>query len=321
MTLNLGLRYEFTTQFLDANGRNSSLRDVVNDAAFTLGPLFKNPSRKNFSPRFGFAWDPRGDGKTAVRGGFGLLYDIGNVAASIIGLPQTQQPFSSNSAYVNPPTLTIPFFFPPGALGKSSGSPNYHLQQPHLLGYNLTVERQLPFAMALTVSYVGSRGINLIRGKEGNPTFSQILADGRQFWTGTELRRNPNWANIIYTDTDANSFYNALQVGLNKRLSRGLQLQGSYTWSKGISDAIIGSTLEQIGNVNGGPSDPLHRQVDRGLSDFDVTHNWRFNAIYRFPELTSTGGFLGKMINGWMVSGILTAHSGLPFSAAINTNR
>src|SRR3990167_1986085 len=79
-TLNLGLRYEFSTDFQEALGHAAPLRDARVDAATTVGRLvYENPTLRNLSPRFGFAWDVRGDGRTAVRGGFGLLYDLGNV--------------------------------------------------------------------------------------------------------------------------------------------------------------------------------------------------------------------------------------------------
>ena len=75
-TLNLGLRYEFHSNFAERFGHGAALRDLVRDKDTTVGDVFENPSLKNFSPRLGFAWDVRGDGKTAVRGGFGLLYDV-----------------------------------------------------------------------------------------------------------------------------------------------------------------------------------------------------------------------------------------------------
>src|SRR5262249_60632882 len=75
LTFNLGLRYEFLTVPREQHGKEAAVRDIVHDAAPTLGPAFENMSLRNFSPRFGFAWDVRGNGKTAVRGGFAELYD------------------------------------------------------------------------------------------------------------------------------------------------------------------------------------------------------------------------------------------------------
>ena len=197
-TLNLGLRYEFHTQFREVNGIEAALRDVQHDATGTVGPLFKNPSLRNLSPRFGFAWDVNGDGKTALRGGFGLVYDIGNLGATMYTVASATPPFSNQSQRQTPPpiTLSFPLTFPPGTEGKSPRALDYSLQQPHMLQYNLTVERQLPFDMALTLAYGGSRGLNLMQTVDANHTIPQVLPDGRQFWTGTDPRANLNWNSI-----------------------------------------------------------------------------------------------------------------------------
>ena len=162
-TLNLGLRYEFSTDFTETNGRGSSLRSIRADAAFTPGLMFQNPSLKNFSPRFGFAWDVTGDGKSSVRGGFGLLYDVADLGGSLSHVSNAQLPFSSQSTIATPSVLTsLPLSFPANAIGKAVRTMDYHLQQPHMLQYNFTLERQLPSNIALSLAYAGSRGLNLL---------------------------------------------------------------------------------------------------------------------------------------------------------------
>ena len=321
-TLNLGLRYEFATEFNEPNGSGAALRDIQRDTETTLGAPFLNPSKRSVSPRFGFAWDIEGNGKTALRGGFGLLYDIANLGSGLIVGTTATPPFSSRSTVVNPGALVLPLFFPPGTAGISPRLVDYRLQQPHLLQYNLTVERQLPFDMVVTLAYAGSRGINLMKVTEGNPTAPQILADGRKFWTGREARFNPSWGPIDLRTASASSWYNALQFGLVKRLSRGLQFQSSYTWSKIIDETQgqLGLNAEDNSNYTF-PTDPSDRRTDRGLASFDVTHNWRFNAIYRLPQLANSGGLLDKVVNGWWTSGILSIQSGYPFSPVLQANR
>src|SRR5947208_1671879 len=119
LTFNLGLRYEFLTVPDEVTGHGSALRDIQHDDKGTVGPAFRNMSLLNFSPRFGFAWNVTGDGKTAVRGGFAELYDVGvtgvSMAIAAIGTP----PFSSFSAVATPTPFTLPFFFPSSVLGKS----------------------------------------------------------------------------------------------------------------------------------------------------------------------------------------------------------
>ena len=320
LTLNLGLRYEFHTEYNETNGYGSALRDIQHDASATLGPPFKNPTLRNVSPRFGFAWDVRGDGKTALRGGFGLLYDIANLGGALQTTSRRTPPFASNSAVVGPVALALPFVFPAAAVGKSIGIVDYLIQQPHMLQYNLTVERQLPFAMALTLAYGGSRGINIVNNAEGNPTVPAVLPDGRKFWTGRESRTNPNWADIDLATAGSQSWYNSLQVGLVKRLARGLQFQSAYTWSK-----VLDETQSQIGGDNNSSSsrapDPSNLSLDKGPAAFDLSHNGRFNFIYRMPELTASGGAAGKLVNGWWFSSILSLQSGYPFSPVLQTNR
>ena len=315
-TVNLGLRYEFTTTPQEARGRGSALRDVVHDAQFTLGPPMKNMSLRNFSPRFGFAWDVRGDRKTAVRGGFALLYDLGNFGGTFLVGTSATPPFSSISVVENPSRLTMLLIFPPEAVGRSIRGPDYNMGQPHVLQYNLTIERQAPFDMGLSLSYAGSRGINLLRIVEGNPTVPQILADGRKFWRGDEPRRNPHWNTFSFQNSSGNSWYNSLQVGLLKQLKGGLQFQSSYTWANLIDEAQGQVMADRGGFV----TDSDNRKVDRGPAEFDIRHNWRFNAIYRLPGLTS-GERLGKVLNGWWVSGILAVQSGYPSTPILGSNR
>jgi hypothetical protein len=330
LTFNLGLRYEFMTEMREKLGREASFRDIVNDANTTVGPIFKNPSRKNISPRVGLAWDVNGNGKLAVRAGFGILYDIGNLASTGFVSSTATPPFSSTSQVDNPATLALPLSFPASAIGKSPRLIDYNLAQPHLVQYNVAIEREMPWNTALAVAYSGSRGLNLIRTVEGNPTIPQVLPDGREFWAANACaplpaaqvncipRRNPNWANIELKTGGGNSWYNALQVGFQKRLSKGLQFQNSYTWSK-----LLDETQGQLGadsttsTVFG--TDPLRRRTDRGPADFDNTHVFRFNAIYYLP---SPGSGLAKgLFGGWWFSGILSLQTGYPFPVGLTSNR
>ena len=335
-TLNLGLRYEFLTTPAEALGRGSSIRDLRVDATPTNGDPFENPSYRNFSPRVGFAWDVGGTGKMAVRGGAAILYDVATFGGGMLTLGW---PYSSNTRVGGPAAaqgFSLPLVFPSGPGGRSAGQVDYHLQQPYSLQYNFSVERELPGSLAATVSYAGSRGINLYKRTEGNPTIPQGIpvngvcvarptgqaVDLNQpyCWRGGDPRVNPNWDTSGLLTAASNSFYNSLQVQLRKRLSHGLQFQSSYTYSK-VIDETQGITDAENTTSHLYGTDPFHREVDRGLAAFDSTHNWAFNTIYRLPELSPSAGGLGKLLNGWWVSGILRLSSGYPFTPALGNNR
>ena len=327
LTMNLGLRYEFHDTFQETGGLGSSVRDLVKDSEPTLGIPFKNPSKKNLSPRFGFAWDTFGDGKMAVRGGFGLLYDIGLYGGSL-SASTTTPPFSRTSSFTNTQNLpvSVPLVFPSSVVGRALRIMDFNTQQPHIMQYNFAIERQLPGNMALTVAYGGSRGYNLIVVTEGNPTIPQILPDGRKFWLGTEPRTNPlrtvngvdlGWDNIELRTGSSNSLYNSLQVGLQKRLSGGLQMQGSYTFAKSIDE----TQGQLIGDSSVGPPDPSNIKLDRAPAGFDVNQNLTMNAIYKLPNLLDPGSKLAVLLNGWMTSGIVSLRTGFPVNPRLGTNR
>ncbi len=320
-TLNLGLRYEFLTTVHEVRGYGAALRDMAHDADTTLGIPFINPSLHNFSPRFGFAWDVKGDGKTAVRGGFGLLYDLGNVGSALSAGAGATPPFSLLSTVNNPPLpFTLPLVIPASAAGKALRVLDYNLRQPHLLQFNLAVERQLPHGMAVTLAYAGSRGLNLFKVTEGNPTIPRILPDNRQFWSGTDPRTNPNWTSIELKTAGSSSWYNSMQLGAVKRLTKGLEFQSSYTWSK-ITDQTQGQLTNEDSASNAFGSNPTRPSTDKAPADFDLTHNWRMNAIYHFPNPGFSSGFLAKLLSGWWTSGIFSLQTGYPITPNLQTNR
>jgi len=335
LTLNLGLRYEFNTQYTEANDHGAAIRDVQHDADVTLGIPFQNPSLHNFGPRIGFAWDATGDGKTSLRGGFGLLYDVGIFGAALLVGTTGTPPLSTTTTLTRPVFGPLPVI-PASAAGKTLRTVDYNMHQPHLLSYNLTMERRLPFDMGLTVAYAGSRGINLQQIVEGNPTVPRgtpvgrqacvaaipppaFVANGPKCWLGNDPRTNPNWSNIEFHTAGGNSWYNSLQVGLLKRLTRGLQFQSSYTWSH-VLDETQGAQGADDSSAGGNTADdPSNRRYNKGSASFDFRHQWHFNALYNFPS-RATGG-TGKLLNGWWVSGILSWNSGFAFTPALGTQR
>jgi hypothetical protein len=330
------------------NGVESSIRNPYTGGPDPIvGPLMDNHSLHNFSPRFGFAWDVFGNGKMAVRGGFSLLYDISNLGPLLGLVPIGQPPFSFLSFNPAPPALSLPLTFP--VAGNSLQMIDYNLMQPSMKQFNLTVERQLPWNMALTVTYGGSLGQHIIdSGLEGNPVIPggvpgivngaeacvprpagqalnlTSLVDGSATacWLGdgSESQINPNWGSISYRTANGNSYYNSLQVQVSKQLSHGLQFQSSYTWSKSLDELqnVFGS--DNTFTEDSGPTDPFHVTTDKGPSVFDSAQNWHFNALYHFPN-SQASGFAGKMLSGWWLAGIESIQTGYPFSACLYNNQ
>lgn len=320
-TLNLGLRYEFSTTPWEQNGMNSSIRHVETFSELTLGPVLQQSSLRNWSPRLGFAWDVRGDGRRAIRGGTGLLYDIGWFNSNFAEGATAQPPFSSQSRVVDPGSFTLPLQFPPEAVGRVVRSNDYFSKQPKLLEYSISMEQELPWSMGLGVAYAGSRGFDLPYTKEGNPRVPEILPDGRKFWAPNLPRRNPNWDDVLFKTTGARSWYNSLQVSLLKRMTHGFEFQSSYTLAENTSDQVVAQLNGDVGNTTSVFSpDPFDSNYNRGPLPWDLKHNWKFNAIYRLPEFASTGAG-AALLNGWWLSTIVSVQSGYPFTPIINLQR
>jgi hypothetical protein len=321
LTLNLGLRYEPQTRYKEKFGRESAIRNILTDAEATLGPLFRNNTLDNVSPRLGFAWDVRGNGKTAVRGAAARLYDLGNLATPLVQAVAGTPPFSSLSRVNNAP-FTVPFVLPAEGSPQAVRIIDYNLAAPNMWHYNVAVERELVANIALTVAYAGSRGVNLIRTAEGNPRRpSQTLADGRPFWTGQEPRVSPYWNTIELKVADSKSQYHSLQLRLNQRLSRGLQFQNSLTWAS-AKDNYSGASNTDYGGAEGQTSDnPFDRERDWAFMPTDVRLNYRANLVYRVPDAFTPGSVAGALFNTWQVATIVQATSGQPFTPGLTTNR
>jgi len=302
LTLNLGLRYEFNTPPTDPTNRMSiydfATGQVVQVGTNGLSRSGIQPDYKDFGPRVGFAWSVTPH--TVIRGGYGIYYDAGMVVVnsalyfnppyfnirvffpSQASLLTLANPFPLNSSFVPPPSL-------------STLSPN--LTTANIQAWNYTVQRELPSAGTVTVSYAGSKGTHLIYSRNINQP-----PPG----PGDPSTRvpNPAFGGMDYIDSGANSSFQSLQLAFNRPLRRGLSVLAAYTFSKSIDDT---SAFEPTQTDQNFPQNSYDYHAERALSSFDMRQRATAAYVYRFP-------FHNRWLRNFENSSILTVQSGQPFS-------
>jgi hypothetical protein len=308
LTLNLGIRYEFSTTPYEVNGLQANLRSF-DDAEINVGGQLFNTIARSWAPRFGFAWSPLADRRSVLRGGYGIFYNP--LVVNLYGNSRLVPPFVETvvipgAAFPNP--LARPGPRIPSTTGQSI---EYDLSQPYAHQWNLQWQQALASAWVAKIAYVGNRGVHIIRSIEGNPAEPQILPDGRKFFPDGSARRNLNFGPIRGRTSDGSSWYNSLQLSVERHFSAGWTLQGSYTWSKTLStnDSSITGFPSQPSNTQ----DPDDIYLDKALAAFDARHRMVLNFIYQMQPLALTGP-VNHLLGGWTFSGIASLNSGLPFT-------
>lgn len=332
LSLSLGLRYEFVTTPKERSGKVAgllSLNDLESGpGGITPGsPLFDNPSTKGFAPRAGFSWKPLDDDKTVVKGGAGIFYQPLTVSF-YRGTTFRQYPYFAG-VDIRQPAVFGPAILDVLAAGVGTGAVQkrsefilFDIKQPYNTQWHLNVQRELPGAMMTEIGYMGSRGVNLPYYGDPNTTPSERLPDGtKRIVPGAQLRY-PSWGRIRTRATGAESEYHGLTMSVQKRLTHGFQFQANYTYSRSEdtwSGGLQGSSdyLTGAGSV----TDFFDVEFERGLSSFDVPHNFVFNAVYLIPTSDALTGWRRALAHGWQVSGIVTLSSGLPFHPIIGFDR
>jgi outer membrane receptor protein involved in Fe transport len=351
LTLNLGIRYEITTGITEAKGKLTNLVPITAESngspAPRLGaPYFSNPTLRNFEPRVGFSWDPFKTGKTAVRGGFGL-FDVLPLLYTTITLNGRGAPFFQIVSTSNKGVLAGKFPAEGQAAilsapGKTTLEYAYVEPQPkrdYVMQWNLNIQREVTRDLTVVLGYVGSHGVHqLFRIDDGNVVLPKLTPAG-YLWpqvdvlgnaysaqcnqtslTGTDPAGcappspvNPGAGAIRFVDWGGSSSYQALQLGVVKKISHGVQVQGSFTWGKSIdnnSGSIAGDTLaNSITSLYW-----FDLSQTRGVSDYNIGRVLVINGSWLVPGSKSSNSLVSRLTNGWQIGGIFKVNDGLPIT-------
>jgi hypothetical protein len=349
LTLTLGIRYEPYFPWKDVNGLVEALKfgaqstkvpDAPPGLLFPGDPGVSNSlvpgSFRNFAPRIGFAWDVLGDGKSSLRGSYGIFYDSVNAdslsqenppfagfANAYNGL--LQNPFASAGQVTPPaqpsgsfgcvsvaqfPGLNCPLF----PLPVSGLFVDPHLRTPYLQEWNLSIQRQLASEILLEIGYVGKIGTKLEAWRNYNP--GRAVNDPV---SGEPPTLNNVNNRVIYEPgilspqgillgNDNRSWYHGLQTRFNKRWGHGFSITGSYTFSKSIDTVPHSSSYLSYTYSN-----PFNLRADRGPSDFDRTHVFVASYLWTIPFHPQQRA-LNAVAGGWTIGGITTFETGTPLT-------
>jgi hypothetical protein len=351
LTLNLGLRYEMTTVPSETHGHLASLQNLTDSAVIVRSTLYANPTLRNFEPRIGFAWDPFGNAKTAVRGGFGM-FDVLALPANLRHTVDGTVPFYAS---VNGPV-------PAGSFGPFALTPNpayttlsasgtaqraafidQHPKRNYVMQWNLNIQRAIASNTTGMIAYVGSRSVhNLMQTDDSSIVLPIAKTPEGYLWpctpssfdpqctAGGQLQQpaggpvmlvlnptlNPAFGRVPATFWNSDGIFHAMEVQVQKRMSHGLSGQVSYTWGRTIDTASGSTDGDQFKNGLSSQFffDPRLR---RGPSDFNQTHNLTVSYNWEIPSPKDLPSVLGWAASGWEFGGIFSASTGVPFTVTI----
>ena len=304
LTLELGLRYDWNMtpterydRFIVFDPESGSLLRVGTHLDEAYGQ-----NNKNFQPRLGFAWDPFRDGRTSLRVAYAISVD--QPMTSLVTVTAANPPLAIPLTFTGPIRLDNALSIAQVA-GLAPQTVDHNFENAYVQSWNLNVQRELTPKLAMTVGYFGSKGTHLILRRNINQPINGVrpyptLSASSPIMPGRPL------GNVIQAESSGASSYNALWVTLNQRLGRGVQVNGSYTWSKSLDSNSLSSQGVVVQN-----SYEVSR--DFGPSDFDARHRLVVSAIYEFP-------FRGHWsIEGWQLAAIVQSQSGSPVNIVTNS--
>ena len=349
LTLNLGLRWEYATPMIDKNGQTST---VFIDKQPTFGVPGSGvattvlagdksrglcdkcgyfPDKRGFQPQLGFAYDIFGNGKWAVRGGYGIFFaEFGSnlVLQNLLQPPFTTFPTVTDSGGVGFVSLADPTCagtcVPPGSGLVVVTDP--HIRTSYMQQYNLTLQHELGAGFLLETGYVGTLGRKLLNFRDQNQPFVVPVNGQPPSEANLDQRRPfPGFGDLFESKSWANSSYSGLVTNIKKRFSNGLTFLTGYTWSKCIDQASQfhsggGSVIDPFV-----PQDEYNLAAERGLCAFDVPHRFTFSGSIELPfgygkRFLSKRGLTDKLVGGWRISPIVVLSHGVPLTVRDNSD-
>lgn len=324
-----GLRLEMSDGWNGTHGRASNyaiVDGVMSSQPFTgTSPLLENNAKILYNPRLGFAWDVFGNGKTALRGGGGLYHTL--LDALDYRLDQTA-PFNTastlKSVAVSSLNISHSQNIPTGAVVTPS-TVQTNLSTPAVIEYRLRVEQQLAPRTTLMVGYTGSHSYHQILSEDLNEPVPSYTSTGEPYYPSGVKNANPNLSKSTSWVTDGVGMYNALETDLRAALHGGVTLRGTYTWAKNLDDGSTWVSAQSL-NTPGYVEFPLDPKLDWGPAVDDlrnaavISGNWALPLGQNHALLANTSGAARAAVSNWTVNGIVTTHSGFPFTPQLGYN-
>ena len=343
LTLNYGVRYEpyFNwnsiqgEQAIFAPGQQSTVYPNLAPGLLVIGDqrVPKNGFHNIWSrlePRLGVAYDPFGDGKSSIRGGYGIFYEV--LTTTALSDFDTMQPFTTAATFNEPYSFTDPYRgqvnpFPASIpapknlplarpIGTTYSFPADY-QLPRIQQWNLTLERQLPGAFVLRAAYVGSHGSQLTQNRNINAArfVPGTNAQGQPLSTtgnANSRRDNKDYQGMYVSESIASSNLHSMLVTLERRLSRGFAVKINYSLQKSLDDAPQTAAAPHQNLVR----NPLGTPDIYGPSDFDRRRRLVSNFIWQIPPPFRSQPFARAVLGGWELTGIATLQTGAPFTVS-----